>query len=215
MKFKAVLLDMDGTLIDTAPGVIACAKDVFRMMGLELPPEENFRRFIGPPLPECFRLTAGLDRETCLRAAEVYKKTFNKKYIELFRIYPGMREFLEGCRKRDILLGVATFKQPGPMNDTLRHFGIDSLFSCAVGQDPDSTRTKAQIIEMCAEELGIPCDRSILMVGDSQYDFDGAEDAGVSFAAAAYGYGFAGRSDVPGLTAAENVGGLSRFVFDS
>ena len=212
-RYRAVLLDMDGTLIDTAPGVIACAKDCLNILGVPEPPEEVFHRFIGPPLPECFRLITGLDAEFCDRAAELYKTLFGQKYIAKFSLYPGMYDLLAECHSNGILLGIATFKQPVHMKAALEYLKIDHFFSSAVGTDPKSTLSKSEIINIAVSELGLPRNKDILMIGDSFYDYEGAKASGVDFAAAAYGYGFTDTDEIPGSCVAHDVSALIQFVF--
>ena len=213
-RYRAVLLDMDGTLIDTAPGVIACAKDCLKILGVPEPPEEVFHKFIGPPLPECFRLITGLGPEFCDRAAELYKAQYGLKHVAKFSLYPGMYDFLSKCRDAGILLGVATFKQPVHMREALEYLKIDHFFSSAVGTDPKSTLSKSDIINIAVDELGLPRNRSILMIGDSFYDYEGAEASGVDFAAAAYGYGFTETDDIPGSCVAYDVPTLTDFILN-
>ena len=211
-RYKAVIMDLDGTLIDTAPGIIRCAKDVLIRMGAPVPPDGEFTKFIGPPLPECFRLVTGRDKAFCLEAAEYYKAMFGPEYILWFRLYPGMLQLLQRCRDEGILLAVATNKQPVHMNSSLEHFGIREFFSAAEGQDLYSTLTKSQIIDRTLEAMGIADPGSALMVGDSWYDYEGAQGSGTDFAAALYGYGFTGE-DAPGDFLAEDVFALSDYIF--
>ena len=212
-RYRAVILDLDGTLIDTAPGIIQCAKEVLRDMQVPIPPDEEFTKFIGPPLPECFRLVTGLGPEFCLEAAERYKASFGAEHIEYFVLYPGMREMLEKCRDTGILLAVATFKQPVHMYSSLEFFGIEGLFATAQGADPASKLTKSQIIDRAIDAMHIDDRKSVLMVGDSYYDYEGACGSGIDFAAALYGYGFSPKDDVPGQFAASDVYALTDYIF--
>ena len=212
-RYSAVIFDLDGTLIDTAPGIIACAKEVLTDMGVPIPPDSEFTKFIGPPLPECFRLVTGLGPDFCLEAAERYKAIFGDRHIEHFILYPGMRELLGRCRSAGILLAVATFKQPVHMRSSLEYFGILDIFSAAEGTDPHSTLTKSQIIDRAIEKMGITDRSAVLMVGDSYSDYEGACGSGTDFAAALYGYGLSAADAIPGWFAADDVYSLTDYIF--
>ncbi len=211
-RYKAVIMDLDGTLIDTAPGIIACATDVLIRMGAPVPSDEEFAPFIGPPLPECFRLVTGREEAFCLEAAEHYKEMFGPAYTVYFKLYPGMAELLEKCRENGILLGVATYKQPNHMRSSLDRFGITEYFCALEGQDAMSTLTKSQIIDRAVEAMGITDKKAVLMVGDSWYDYEGAQGSGTDFAAAAYGYGF-DAENAPGDVVVKDVFELTDYIF--
>ena len=83
MRYRALLLDMDGTLIDSSGGIIACAKEAMEELGIPIPPEDTFHRFIGPPLKECFRIVAGVEDEALLdRLAAEFERHFEELYDE-------------------------------------------------------------------------------------------------------------------------------------
>ena len=212
MRYKAVLFDLDGTLINTAPGIIACAKKTMSDLGIPIPPDTEFDKFIGPPLPQCFQLVAGCDEATCNRAAAHYKSLFGPEYTSQFKPYPGMDQLLAQLKETGVPLGVATFKQPDPLRQSLDRFDMLPYFDVMVGSNPENTRTKGEIILLVLQQLGIDPGPDVLMVGDSPYDYEGACDAGVDFAAAAYGFGFKGVHQIPGSCVAHNVQELSDFI---
>ena len=83
MRYRALLLDMDGTLIDSSGGIIACAKEAMEELGIPIPPEDTVHRFIGPPLKECFRIVAGVEDEALLdRLAAEFERHFEELYDE-------------------------------------------------------------------------------------------------------------------------------------
>lgn len=64
IAFSCVLFGMDGTLLDSAAGVIASAAKALAAVGAPVPSSEEMRRYVGPPMIESFRGPAGLDEET-------------------------------------------------------------------------------------------------------------------------------------------------------
>ena len=213
MRYKAILFDLDGTLINTAPGIIACAKKTMEALEIPIPPNDAFDKFIGPPLPQCFQLVAGCDEATCKKAADYYKSIFGPEFTKKFIPYKGMDQLLTELKEAAVPMGVATFKQPGPIRQSLDRFNMLPYFAATVGSDPDSTRSKGEIIKITLSEMGISPGKDVLMVGDSPYDYEGACEAGVDFAAAAYGFGFKDVKDIPGSFVANNVAELRDYIF--
>ena len=60
-NYDVVLFDLDGTLTDSAPGILNSVRYACRKLGLPIPGEETLRRFLGPPLIASFRELMGLD----------------------------------------------------------------------------------------------------------------------------------------------------------
>ena len=181
MRYRALLLDMDGTLIDSSGGIIACAKEAMEELGIPIPPEDTFHRFIGPPLKECFRIVAGVEDEALLdRAVASYKAHFRDEHIAAGRLYPGWESLLPALKAQGVKLGVATLKFVGFARKTTDHFGLTPLFDAICGSVPEKTPSKEGIIREALAEMGIDeadADK-VLMVGDSPYDEEGAAAVG-------------------------------------
>lgn len=214
MNYQAVLFDLDGTLIDTAPGIIACAKQTMTELGIALPPEGTFHRFIGPPLPKCFEIVAGCDQDTCKKAAQHYVKIFGSQHIAQFELYDGIKPLLSRLKKDGVKLGVATYKQTAAAHASLNAFGLGEYFDVVAGSDLHSTYTKGEIITHALRDLGAARDHSI-MVGDSPSDYTGAVDNGCDFIAAVYGYGFLETDQYPGVCTAQSAGDIEQFFYQS
>ena len=109
--------------------------------------------------------------------------------------------------------GVEAIQKENP-EEALEYLKIDHFFSSAVGTNPKSTLSKSDIINIAVDELGLPRNRNVLMIGDSFYDYEGAESSGVDFAAAAYGYGFTETDDIPGSCVAYDVPTMTDFILN-
>ena len=198
MRYRALLLDMDGTLIDSSGGIVACAKEAMEELGIPIPPEDTFHRFIGPPLKECFRIVAGGEDEALLdRAVASYKAHFRDEHIAAGKLYPGWETLLPALKAQGVKLGVATLKFVGFARKTTDHFGLTPLFDAICGSVPEKTPSKEGIIREALAEMGIDeADAdAVLMVGDSPYDEEGAAAVGCRFAAATYGFGYLGMEE--------------------
>ena len=189
MQYKAFIFDMDGTLADTSPGVFEGVRRTMREMGEPPVPENELGRFIGPPLWNSFRETGKLTPEKVAEAVGKFRAYYSETGVFLSTLYPGMEQLLRALKERGASLLVATLKLEGLAQTLVGHMGIDDCFSAVVGADPEGKRTKKDTIELGMKLAGITDPREVLMIGDSEYDAIGAEEAGVDFCAALYGFG--------------------------
>lgn len=185
-----VLFDLDGTLLDTSPGIFATANHTMTEMGFKPLPPSQLRKFVGPPLAACFRVACGLDEPLVARACDIYRARYVQGAMFNAEIYPGILELLERLIERGLTLGVATLKLEPLARTILEHFELAGRFSVIVGTDPDGKLSKSDIIQNALAGLGVEDRGGVLMVGDTPHDLDGAAAAGVDFIGVDWGFGF-------------------------
>jgi phosphoglycolate phosphatase len=194
-SYKAVLFDLDGTLIDTSKGVIHCIGLTIEKLNLPKLSMEDTLKFIGPPLQDSFRDICHLDETT----VDLAVKTFRSYYVgdNLFNveIYDGIFELLELLKSKNIKVAVATYKQEAFAKTLLEHFGIAKYCDYIYGSDPQGILTKADIVQKCIDSFGVD-NSQVVLIGDSHFDAIGAKHANVDFIAVTYGFGFKSPSDV-------------------
>lgn len=110
-------------------------------------------------------------------------KVIGAPLLTVFREQVGLSEE-NGC-----LLGVATLKREIFAKEILENLGVKNLFDVVYGIDEKDQLTKADIIEKCMEKLRTDRSETIL-IGDSEYDAEGADIMQIDFMAVTYGYGF-------------------------
>ena len=188
-KYKNILLDLDGTIIDSGSGImksIQYALDHFSMYH-EL--EEKLRKFIGPALLDSFMNFYGFSKEKAEEAVEYYREYYPEKGMFDAFVYPGMRECIEkmaGDGKKLVLL---TSKPIFFASQILQHFGLSDYFFMEIGPDlSEQSSDKTRLIEKALRE-GNFSKEDCLMVGDTKYDILAAKDVGIDSVAALYGYG--------------------------
>jgi phosphoglycolate phosphatase len=76
MRFSTLLFDLDGTIIDSAPGIFRSAHQTIAEMNLPAVTDEDLRRFIGPPLKISFMRVTGCDEITAEKAAARYRELY-------------------------------------------------------------------------------------------------------------------------------------------
>ena len=187
---KAVLFDFDGTLADSSPGIFHTALYTVRALGVDKEYTiEDLRRFVGPPLRQCFVVAFGLDESLLDDAVAIYRKEYEAKGRFMMELYPSMKEVLLSLKNDGLMLAVASFKSEALVYSCLEYLGILDLFDSVHGSSLTEDLTKGDIIKRVLSDLGIESDEAV-MVGDTPSDAKGAEDAGTHFVGVSYGFGF-------------------------
>ncbi|MFZ5962175.1 phosphoglycolate phosphatase [Thalassococcus sp. BH17M4-6] len=211
----AVVFDLDGTLIDSAPDIRVVANRLLAERGLAELSLAETKRFIGSGTSVFIaRLRAARDlpeaEQDPLHAAFVgaYDTA-----VDLTVIYPGVVPALRALAGQGYALGICTNKPLRPAQSVLRHLGLDRHFSAVLGGDSLPQRKPDPApLQACFEKLGAEGPR--IYVGDSEVDADTAQAAGVPFLLYTLGYrktevgqitcaaAFDDFADLPGLVAA-------------
>ena len=190
--YSVVLVDLDGTIIDSAPGITSTLADTLLELGLPAPPPARLLEFVGPPILDGFRDLVGLDAEQSQRALAVYRSRYRERGAYDASPYPGIRAALVAIRDSGLPLAVATSKPETQAIKILEHFGFTDLFVVIAGASDDERRSeKADVITWC---LGLLAESGVdvahpVMIGDRIHDVEGAAQHGIPTLFAGWGYG--------------------------
>lgn len=187
----AVLLDLDGTITDSAPIIVECFRLALVDLGLEAPGPEELMALVGPPLNEGFRLCAGLEGEANARAVARYREHYRTR-MHRAPVYDGVPGLVRRLRADGVPLGLATSKREDLAVQILARKGLDGFFTVFSGADPSGRRSaaKADVIRRAVARLGAAgADTGrVVHVGDRVHDVVGAHDAGAECVGALWGY---------------------------
>jgi phosphoglycolate phosphatase len=187
LRYDAVLFDVDGTLLDSAPGILHTLGEVFRQMGVD-PAGLDLRRYLGPPLRRTFGEHFA-DEAKIELATQLYRASYKEKGSHECLPYPGVKEMLERLHAAGLFLATATSKPTSVVEPILREQGLASCFDFIAGASMDKSRdTKTEVIRYVLAQPALQGKR-VLMVGDRKDDMHGAADCGLEAAAVLYGYG--------------------------
>lgn len=212
MKYQTIIFDFDGTLADTSPGISNCHRYAHRMMGHAEPSEDVLRGVIGGPLIQTYQTIFGFSMDEAKRAVAFYRKHYAESGIYEAALYPGMRSLLQTLKNAGCCLGIATLKAERFLEVMLRNMGIQGYFDTVHGMDESDSRTKAQLIQLCMEDLhAVPEDT--VLVGDSIHDREGARHENIAFLGVTYGFGFKKTDVIDGVLLVDDVQGIGR-IFD-
>lgn len=188
-NYGTILFDLDGTLTDSAEGILNCVKYALDKMDRPLP-NGDLGKFIGPPLYYSFSTFCGMNDKDTLEAVRLYRERY--KDIGLFenRVYDGVPKMLERLKNAGKKLAVATSKPDVFAVRILERFGLLEYFDFVGGASIDGVRNnKDEVIVHTLGNLGIRDKKDLLMVGDRKHDIEGAHKLGIKCMAVLYGYG--------------------------
>ena len=184
---KTILFDLDGTLTDSGEGIINCVIYALEKFGMPVPPRENLRYFVGPPLHESF-VKQGVPAERAEEAVAAYRERYVPTGMFENSPYPGIRELLEKLREEGHTLYVASSKPEWMCVDILKHFDLAKYFDMICGASTDLSRnSKEAVITHLLEECGTQ--ENAIMVGDTAYDVIGAKAHNIPCIGVSWGYG--------------------------
>ncbi len=187
--YNCILFDMDGTLVDSYPGISRAYQAAFEKMGRAWQGNSFVRRAIGAPLPFVFRELCGMSEADTLQAVSYYRAYYEEKGRHELGVYPGMEETLRRLKGTGRFLGTATLKKEKFAKEILEEQGLLCYFDAVCGMDEGDRFTKSDLIRRCMEQAKAE-PRETILVGDSEFDAEGARQAGVEFLAVTYGFGF-------------------------
>lgn len=184
-----VIFDMDGTVWDSQPGIVACLRHTFETLEKEVPPEPVLTANLGPPL-QVMLAELGIPGELVERATAIYRQRYVEHGVYEASVYPGVVEVLDELRARGHRLATATSKGEGPTHQMLEHFGLRRRFDVIGAASMDTSAiSKEDVLARALAELGDPDASSCWMVGDRSYDVVGAASFGIDCIGVVWGYG--------------------------
>jgi phosphoglycolate phosphatase len=185
-----LLFDLDGTLTDSAPGIVGCINHALVALGRLPRPEAQLLPMIGTPLTTIFGvvLQSGDDRLLDTAVAH-YRQRFDAVGIFENALFPGVVAVLDELRHADHELRVVTAKPAPAARRVLEHFDIGGRFTAVHGPAlTDRGCDKADLVAAALEMAGARPDATI-MIGDRVDDVRAAQRHGVRAVAAGWGYG--------------------------
>lgn len=187
---KALLLDVDGTLIDSLPGVKDSLFVALDAVGWPRPEPDVLHRLPGPPLEETLA-GYGMSAELIARTMPVYRAEYDTRGWANAQLYPGWLESLKMWKDQGFALHTATGKGEAIARHMLAHLGATQYLDSVGGSDATVGRIqKADVIDWVLNRSGLdPEHDEILMVGDRSHDIDGANAHGIPTVLVGWGHG--------------------------
>ncbi|QNH95793.1 HAD hydrolase-like protein [Corynebacterium anserum] len=200
---KILLIDVDGTLVDSFPGIRDSFLYALDNNGISRPPQQEIARIPGPPMSQTMA-NLGLEGEVLDATLRSYLEHQAGGGWSNAHAFPGMKKLLARWRKQGIILSTATSKSMESAQRILTHFGMLPYFHVLAAADPDTGRQgKAMVIDYALTQLnaipeiahwrqdtGLSLDPGeLLLIGDRIHDVEGASAHGIASVLVSWGYG--------------------------
>jgi len=197
-----LFFDLDGTLTDSRPGILASMRHASTVLGIELPGDEALSRLIGPPTRDAFReLLGSSDPELNERAIAIYRQRYATLGLFESSVYPGIGRGLQALREAGFALWVVTSKPEVYANTIIDHFELRRYFGRVYGSELSGERSnKGELIGHVLGSEGIS-PAHVWMIGDRLHDVRGAKQNGLRAAGVLWGYGTREELDAEGADA--------------
>jgi phosphoglycolate phosphatase len=197
---QLVIFDLDGTLTDSAEGIVASFLHALSHVGAPVPTGDLVAQIVGPPMDDTFRaMELGDDAEMAITA---FRAEYGARGWAMNTLFDGIEALLVDLRAAGVRLAVATSKLEPTARRILAHFGLDQHFEVIAGASPDGSRkTKVEVLAHALSQLE-PLPERVLMVGDRSHDVHGAAAHGIDTVVVGWGYG---KADFPDRSAGASV----------
>jgi phosphoglycolate phosphatase len=194
-----VLFDLDGTLSDSAPGILASLRHAFARHGLPPLDPQRERSLLGPPFYESLPPLIG-GEQNLPGVLDAYRRKYGEGGMFDTTAYDGIRDVLQFLHGEcGIRLAVATSKPEDYAVPIVEHLGLSRFFDTIGGDELDgSLRTKALVIGKVLRRLEVAAPDGVVMVGDRAHDVLGAREHGIRCVGAGWGYGMPGELERAG-----------------
>lgn len=211
-----MIFDLDGTLTDSAEGIVASFRHALASVGAEVPAGDLVGRIVGPPMKQTLD-GLGLG-ERAGDAIAAYRADYTARGWAMNSLFDGIPQLLADLRASGVRLAVATSKAEPTARQILEHFGLAEHFDVIAGASVDGVRArKGDVLARALGQLQ-PLPERVVMVGDRAHDVAGAAEHGIDTIVVEWGYGAsdfrdphvaeAAAAHVPTVTALREVLGV-------
>ena len=201
-NYKYFLFDLDGTISESAPGIIKAVKYGLNAAGIHEEDPRVLKTFIGPPLNVQMKKLYHMSEKDIITAVTKFRELYETTGILDCLMYPGLDRLLKEGVEKGHIMAVASSKPEPFVRQIIEHFGLSPYFTVICGSDIGDelnkravASQKSRIIRKAMsqlEEKGYDHEdlwNNTVMIGDTFYDIDGAKDNHLPSVGVTYGYG--------------------------
>lgn len=184
---KLIVFDWDGTLMDSADHIVNCLQNAITELSLEPKTDDELKNIIGLGLREAlFALYPQATDEELTALVDRYRKHFFDQNTAPSELFTGARELVKELQTKDYFLAVATGKGRNGLDKVLKETGMGEYFPITRCADESHSKPHPQMMLDIIDYYGIEANEAI-MVGDTEYDLQMANNAAAHSVAVSYG----------------------------
>lgn len=193
-KPEMILIDVDGTLVDSVPDLAFCVDEMLKQMDMPTCGEASVRQWVGNGVEKLVMraltndLNGAPDPDLFAKALPIFRELYAENTSKRSFLYDGVREGLDAMKQSGYRLGCVTNKAGEFTRPILRDLGVEDYFEVIICGD-DTPRKKPDPLPLltAAERMSVKPENA-LMLGDSQSDVKAARAAGFQIVCMSYGY---------------------------
>lgn len=184
---KAIFFDFDGTLADTAPGIVLTMQKAFEAMGLPQPTSTQVRQTIGLPLVEAVRRLGNFSPSEAEHGTEVYRQLFPQYEVGNVKIFPHICETLEALHNKGLRMAICTSRTGVTLDLIMQRFGLAPYFETKITCN-DGCRPKPapDMVLALLDRMALK-PNEVMVVGDTTFDIEMGNAAGCATVAVTWG----------------------------
>lgn len=201
-KYKFLLFDLDGTVSESAPGIVKGVKHSLEAVGITENDPEVLKTFIGPPLNVQYKKLYNMSDEDIVKAVTAFREVYETEGILDCAPYEGLDKLFQKAKEEGCILCVASSKPEPFVIQIMENFGFAPHFTVIsgsrIGDELDKRAVASQKTRIILKTLSLLEEKGFtkeemegktVMIGDTFYDIDGAKDTHLPSVGVTYGYG--------------------------
>ena len=188
-KYDLYIFDLDGTLIDSSPGILNTVRYTLKLFNKTIPDIDTITSFIGPPLKQSFALHPEVSEKEADEMVVAFRQEYKKGEILNANLYDGIVPLCQRLQDDGIKMAIATNKPEQFAKKLMKYFHLDGFIPVVCGADMEGLLKKADLIKKAMDLSGVTDKKKVVMVGDTSGDAISAEECGVDFIGVSYGFG--------------------------
>jgi len=191
MKYKLVIFDLDGTLLDTLDDLSAAVNHAMQLRGFPQHTRDEYMKMVGHGARNLMRqaLPEGHKGDDMVEAAYNDFRAYYTAHIDVHtQPFPGIQNLLTMLHQESVMLAVASNKFQEGTEHLIKEFFPEIPFVAVLGNRPDFPyKPSPEIVEEVLNKAGVKREESV-MVGDSDTDMETAVNGGIEGIAVSWGY---------------------------
>ena len=214
MKYKLVIFDLDGTLLDTLDDLSAAVNHAMQQRGFSLHTRDEYMKMVGHGARNLMRQalpTDHRDNEALIDAVLADFRVYYNTHIDVHtQPFPGIRELVKKLHQEGVMLAVASNKFQEGTEHLIKEFFPEIPFVAVLGNRPNfPLKPDPEVVGEVLRRSGAKREETV-MVGDSDTDMETAVNGGIGGIAVSWGY--RNMADIPGLKVAKSAEELLKII---